>query len=139
MAKNQLKKPGIKTSKINPKATIPDESRHEYPVFSFLHVCERHCLLSEWQGQELIELVNAFKKMESVKWNQLFDHPGLNYEKIHKYSKPPPPQVSPDVTVYGFRVSEKKRVFGYRAGNVFRILWFDRNHEVTPYHKQRRK
>jgi len=130
------------TRKILPEAFIvPDEPRIEYPVFSFIHVSTQHCLLSEWKSNELIELLTALKHMESITWNQLPNHKGLDFTKIdtNRLSKPLPSNVSPEVSVYEISVCPKKRIFGYRIyGNIFRILWFDREHEVVPFRKVRR-
>ena len=140
MAKKIIKNQVPQTGKINPKAfTIEaEESKAGYPVFSFAHVCHNHCLLSEWKGKELIELLSTFKTMESVPWHEIRRHKGLNYKPIDGYSKPLPDFVSPDVTLHEVKVCKRKRFFGYRAGDVFRVIWFDREHEVCPYKKQRR-
>jgi hypothetical protein len=142
MVKKDIVKPKPKKSKINEKAIIrhSENAGKENPVFSFLHVCDNHCLLSAWQGQELLELISTFKTMESLTWNDLVlkRHRGLDYRKEEEYTKPLPPVVSQDVDVCRVKVDgNKKRLWGYRTNNVFRILWFDREHEVIPYHKQK--
>lgn len=122
MAKKIRNKP-LTGSKIPIEAlTLPYQERNEYPVFSFMHVSDQHCLLSDWSGDELIQLIQTFKIMEQLKWPNLKSHRGLNFKPIDKYSKPLPQDVSPDVTVCEIKVCEVKRVFGYRVGNVFRIL-----------------
>ncbi len=137
-----IKRPKPKQSKITEKAIIAHniDTGNNNPVFSFRHVCENHCLLSAWQAGELTELLGTFKLMESLTWNQLVTnrHKGLDFRKEDNYTKSLPPPVSPEVDVCRVKVCEKKRLWGYRAGQVFRILWFDRLHEVVPYHKQKR-
>lgn len=135
----KIKRRRLAGKKIPAEAlTLPEHERHEYPVFSFMHVSETHCLLSKWHGDELIQLIQAFKTMEQLKWTNISSNNGLRFKPIDKYSKPLPPNVSQDVTVCEFRVCDIKRVFGYRVGNVFRILWFDRGHEVCPWNKVKR-
>lgn len=135
----KIKNQPLAGKKIPVKAlTLPDQERNDYPVFSFIHVSEQHCLLSEWQGEELLQLIRALKTMEQLRWTNVGSHGGLRFKPIDNYAKPLPFNVSPEVTVCEFRVCEVKRVFGYRVGNVFRILWFDREHEVCPWHKVRR-
>lgn len=140
MARKKINSPTIHSGKIPEKALIKPQQTPstEYPTFSFLHVCDNHCRLSAWQGQELIDLVNTFKKMESLTWVEIARHSGLRFKKIEGYTKPLPPDVSPEVTVYEVRVCEVKRLFGYRINNIFRVLWFDREHEVCPFNKQKR-
>lgn len=128
-----------------PKGKIPDKAiivtqpeREDYPVFSFLHSSDQHCLLSDWRGDELSELIKAFKTMEALPWNQLQRHHGLGFKVVDSFSRPLPQAISPDETIFEVRVCQRKRVFGYRAGNVFRIIWFDRNHEICPEGKHRR-
>ncbi|WP_338835892.1 MAG6450 family protein [Neomoorella thermoacetica] len=141
MSKRKLKKPSPREGKIPKKALELRQSSYEEdgrPTFSFLHASDNDCLLCEWQKDELQQLVATFKKMEVLTWKEIWQHPGLDLHLVEP-SKPLPPGVSPDVTVYSINVDEKKRIYGYRAGNVFRLLWFDRNHEVCPYHKVKRK
>lgn len=142
MAKNkEIRRQETHKGKIKQSVVIKHANTgNENPVFSFRHVCDNHCLLSDWQGNELIELISTLKTMETLTWNQLVTnrHSGLDYRKENNYAKPLPPRVSPDIDVCRVKVCERKRLWGYRAGNVFRIMWFDRNHEVIPYHKQRK-
>lgn len=140
-----------KRKPINPSVTnkgkIPDSAlcikkikEIGHPVFSFAHVCDKHFLISSWQKDELIELINTFKIMEELPWSRIHNHSGLRFKKIDKKSltKPLPDKVSPEVTVFEVRVCKVKRVFGYRMDDVFRILWFDRGHQVLPENKVRR-
>lgn len=110
----------------------------KHPVFSFRHTSSNHCLLSDWQGTELLELIDTFKKMESLTWNEVLTHKGLQYKVIDKHSRALPPEVSKDVSICEIRICQRKRVFGYRIDDVFRVIWFDRNHEICPEGKQRR-
>lgn len=114
--------------------TVETRSRDEYPVFSFRHVSENHCLLSEWKKDELSELLGAFRTMESLTWNQILGHSGLRFKKIDvtSCSKPLPSNVSDDIPLCEIRVCQKKRIFGYRVNNVFTVIWFDRSHEICP-------
>ena len=132
-------KAGDKPRRISSKVLeAPEEPRSDYPVFSFMHVADKHCLLSKWRGKELDELIEALKTMEQLTWDRIGTHNGLRFTPISNPAKPLPERVSPDETIYEIRVCSVKRVFGYRTGNVFRILWFDREHEVCPWHKVKR-
>lgn len=131
-----------KNNKIPAKATElhKQSTDNETPVFSFKHVCENHCQLSEWQKQELSILIGTFKAMENLCWKDVRKSAGLNMKPVTDsivYSLPH--SVPSDATIQEVKVDDGKRLFGYRAGRVFCIIWFDRNHEVIPYHKAKRK
>lgn len=128
-----------KADKIPSSALIvKDEHKSEYPVFSFIHSSDNHCLLCEWGKHELKELIRAFKMMEELKWTHLPTSP-LRLRKVDHYVIPLPKNVSPDETIYEISVDdENKRLFGYRVDNIFRVLWFDREHSVAPYHKSKK-
>jgi len=38
--------------------------------------------------------------------------------------------------IYSLRLTGKKRVWGIKDGNIFRLLWWDPEHEVCPSHKK---
>ena len=125
-------------SRIPEKATLINSSdTNNSPVFSFKYASQSHCLLSDWRGDELIELINAFKTMESLTWNQVMQHSGLRYKVISNPARKIPADVSPDVSICEVRICKRKRVLGYRSLNVFRIIWFDREHEICPEGKRR--
>jgi len=109
------------------------------PLFSFKHVSDNHCLLCEWGNPELSELIGTLKTMESLTWSQVRQHKGLNLTGVDHPAYPPPPSVPGDASITEVRVDEKRRLFGYRGGRVFHLIWFDRNHQVCPAGKVRRK
>lgn len=130
--RNKIPKPQRAASKIpNSVTDIKEKTKSGYPVLSFKHVSDNHCLLSDWECAELKELIGAFKMLEEVPWTKLHSS-GLRLKSIDSFSKPLPPCVSPDETIYEIRVCIRKRVFGYRTGDIFRIIWFDRSHEICP-------
>jgi hypothetical protein len=134
-----IKKPKLNQGKIPDSALMAkDEPEYSNPVFSFIHSSDNHCLLCEWKKSELKELINAFKIMESLKWSQL-PASSLHFRKVEHYVIPLPNNVSQDETIFEVSIdNEKKRLFGYRVDNIFRILWFDREHSVAPYHKTKK-
>lgn len=131
-----------KHNKIPVKATElhGQSTDNETPVFSFKHVCNNHCQLSDWQKQELALLIGTFKTMENLYWKDMRKCAGLNMKPVTDTIVYPLPQSVPvDATIQEVKVDDEKRLFGYRAGRVFCIIWFDRIHEVIPYHKSKRK
>lgn len=130
--KKQIPNPRREAGRIPESVTvIKDKLKSGYPVLSFKHVSDNHCLLSDWISTEIKELISTFKMLEEVPWNKLHST-GLRLKAIDSFSKPLPPYISPDETIYEIRVCQKKRVFGYRTDDIFRVIWFDRNHEICP-------
>jgi len=130
-----------KLGKRGNRQTIKPEIRstdNETPTFSFKHVCNNHCQLLEWQKQELSQLVNTFKIMESLMWKEVRKHQGLNLHPISRPVYPLPTSVPEDAILEEVKVDEEERIFGYRGGRVFYLIWFDRAHEVCPENKVRR-
>ena len=111
----------------------------QYPVFSFKNVCSNHCQLSDWQGRELLKLITTFKTMESLPWGEVRNHKGLNLKPIEQCAFRLPDSVPEDVVIQEVKVDKKRRLFGYRAGRVFYLIWFDRNHDVVPMGKSKGK
>lgn len=76
--------------------------------------------------------MDTFRLMEQLEWNQILTHTGLQMKKANTktLSKPLPCDISPDVTLYEIRVTQRARIFGYIFNNVFHLVWFDRRHEV---------
>lgn len=42
----------------------------------------------------------------------------------------------PEERIYRFRMSGKRRLWGFRSGNLFRILWYDPEHKIYPVKKR---
>lgn len=129
-----------KCSKITSKATEKPAINYNECCgrFGFLSVCDNHCLLSEWHGSELSELIGCFKKVERTIWKNILKDDGLDYKRHHHINLPLPKNFPPDATLDSIRVNQKMRLYGYRLNDVFYIVWFDREHLVCPVGKQKR-
>lgn len=138
--KTSLNKQG-NSGKISSKATdVIDRSTDDMsPVFSFRHVCSTHCKLSDWRGNEVNLLIKLFQKMEAIPWKDIRGHSGLNYKPVDHYIYKLPEDVPKDITLHELRVDGDRRIFGYRGERVFYLIWFDRNHEVCPQNKSKKK
>lgn len=128
----------IRDKRLSEKAVIAPEDTgstdHMPPVLSFKDVCPNHFQLEEWQGTELKQLVDTLKKLGNSTWQDALKIKGLGIKIVDPktFSKDLPEYISPDVSIYECRVSQRARLFGYRIRNVFHVIWFDRNHEVYP-------
>lgn len=106
--------------------------------FAFEFVCDNKCCLSDWQGMELRLLIDSFKKVEKLTWQQIFTDTGLKWERNKNIAIQLPSNLPEDIKLYSFRVNQKMRVYGYRAQEFFYIVWFDKNHIVCPEDKPKR-
>lgn len=96
------------------------------------------CKISKWQGNELTSLIDCFKKIESLTWDEIFKDDGLNWERNANIAIQLPTNFPTDAKLYSMRVSKKMRIYGYRSEEYFCIIWFDRNHEVCPENKAKK-
>ncbi len=141
MAKKSINKKHEKrkNSKIKSEVTILKDISYDehYARVGFSKVCNQNCLLSEWHGNELKDLIDCFKKLESKTWKEIKKDKGLKYKMITKIAIPPPKILPPDARLSSIRVCSKKRLYGYRVENCFYIIWFDKNHRVCPEDKRK--
>lgn len=113
---------------------VPDEGStdHLSPVFSFSDCCPNHFQLSDWQSDELKALMSTLRDLSGKQWSEVRKIKGFKSVDSVTFSRDLPAYISPDVTIWECRVSGKARLFGHRYKNVFKIVWFDRNHQVYP-------
>jgi|GEM_PF-883290 len=146
MAKPRLPNPKKEKSagkKISEKATagvdkgVSDDDLN--PSFRFTHVDEKKYVLSKWSANEISDLMNALKKIENHTWSQIKsqgstakgESVGCGFKLINPCQKLPE-SVSKDAKISEMRVCKRKRIFGFRLGSIYYIIWFDRDHSVCP-------
>ena len=88
--------------------------------------CDEKYPLYDLQKEELKEFIFFAKKFESLPWRSIKTYKGFKFENIPEISAPS--NIEKDITLSSLRVSEKFRIIGYRQGDYFYIVWFDRNH-----------
>lgn len=79
--------------------------------------------------QELKSFVCFAKKIENAKWIDIQQSNGFKYESI--YNLKLPDTISKDIILKSIRVTGEFRIYGYRMGSDFYIIWFDPNHKLT--------
>jgi hypothetical protein len=90
---------------------------------------------------ELHTLVtNGFKDKEGLNWAMLKTSGSHNIE-INKLIPSAQKRLAEKLLddrdeLFSMRFSGTKRIWGIRDGNVFKILWWDPNHEICPSHKK---
>ncbi len=129
MTKNKLPKP--KKSNILPvkeHALSDDELKAQ---IAFLWLCETNCLLSDWNSKQLDKLVYCFKRMEKSIWRDIKKDTKFNYKTIDHPKIPPPKNLPLDfLKLKSIEVGNFERIYGYRTGHIFNIVFFDSKHKV---------
>jgi hypothetical protein len=119
-----------------PPQTSTDE---DHPSFRFTCVDKNRWRLSDWTSSEINDLLAGLKKIEAYTWGQIKSHGakksggsvGTGYKLISNHPSLPE-SVTEDVKLSEMRIDDKKRIFGFRDGSVYYIIWFDRDHSVCP-------
>lgn len=135
----KIKHPKVNKSK---KLTTPHDVKHrsameKKPVFSFQHLSSDFCI-SKCDKNEKAALADRLRILSQSTWQQLHQLPrhGQGYEKISRdaITAPIPDCITPDDTILAFRFQAKKPMVGFRDGNVFHIVWFDRDFSLYDHH-----
>lgn len=90
--------------------------------------CDKKYPMYKLSSNEIKEFVNYAKLVESLEWEKILIHTGLNYEMLRQLT--PPSNISRDINLYSMRMSQKTRIIGYRQNEFFNIVWFDKNHDT---------
>ncbi|QVL31123.1 hypothetical protein KIH39_20060 [Telmatocola sphagniphila] len=139
------KKPKIAQSPAPPSPRLgnenPEEFRDQTPVWSISifdhqgpwgkHLCEQKDHL--WD-----EIYPKLRNYESMTWNEILqnskrDH-SIEVYKLIKLAQKRLVELRLDDydNLFRFRLSGEMRVWGIREGRVFRLLWWDPEHEICP-------
>jgi len=119
--------PQPETGDFIPTATEANPPDAEYPLFSLRHVDKRYCI-SACQKTEKVSFVNKLLKWSGMTWTELrlAHRHGLGYELIGTLDAKLPASAPTGAQAIAFRFHDKAPVVGYRDGNVFYAVWFDR-------------
>ncbi|MBN2072626.1 MAG: hypothetical protein JW770_01600 [Actinobacteria bacterium] len=99
--------------------------------FSFKWCADNTCLLSEWGGRQLDKLIYCFKRLGNAIWRDIKTDRKFNYKTIDYPKINPPGNLPPDfIKLKSIEVGEIERIYGYRTGAVFSIVFFDCKHQV---------
>ena len=101
-----------------------------------------HQCLSEWTAEELRGFSEFCSKVSRRTWMQIYasggrsgSRTGLGYEPVPRVALPDTAflanVLSEDITWFELRVTEKARVFGFRAEHAFFLVFLDRGHQIT--------
>ena len=76
-------------------------------------------------SEEAFSLLNTFKKISKMSWDELYKDNGLKWELI--YSK----KGKNRENIYSFRINKKFRATALRVADYLRILSLHPNHDST--------
>ncbi|WP_196757837.1 hypothetical protein [Gluconobacter potus] len=108
-------------------------SDSQKPLFCFEHMVSGYDI-NECERNEKAQILSALYTRSRMSWSELRTAPrhGLGYEKIARTSINPtvPEVITEDVDIIAFRCIGLAPMIGYKDGNIFRIVWIDREFKV---------
>lgn len=136
------------------RVRIRDSQKQDYSVrkvdvdYSALPVCWQFCSMDmsgpfscagitfdEWQL-----ILSKMRQWEKMTWYEIAgrrDH-AIDVDNLSSEAKKRLIELQLDDIdeVFSLHIDGKKRLFGIRDRNIFRVLWWDREHKVCPSHLQ---
>lgn len=146
MSREKVKKPRIvQEPHIQKQPTIgnylaSNDSGSVFWSFSLLD-CDGPWGFNKICRDELHQLVtNGFKHKEGVSWAEIKSSGSHHVEKnkLIKNAQKRLAEIYLDDhdELFSMRLTGKKRIWGIRDGNIFKLLWWDPEHEVCPSYKK---
>ncbi len=124
---------------------IPDqiESNEKSPIWSFkLFDSQLELPNGSDTSSDFREICNHIKSYEGMTWNQILtrtdrDH-FISVAKIKRFAQDRLQTIGLDEveTLVRFRFSGRNRLWGMKEGIIFRVLWWDPEHEICPSEKR---
>jgi hypothetical protein len=99
-----------------------------------------HQCLSEWTTDELKAFSAFCRKLAQMTWQQIVETGGKRKTGV-AWTQISPDQlpntdfmesISEDLSWIELRVTQEARVFGFRAGQAFFLVFLDRTHDIIP-------
>lgn len=118
--------------------SIPVNPRARNPVWAFRIVdTQGPWGWSRMDGQRLGEVLERFKAFESMTWQEI-DGPtgghGVEVSQLCKEAQNRLAEIRQDDAdvLFSLRLTGKRRVWGILEEHVYKVLWWDPEHEVCP-------
>lgn len=106
------------------------DSNSLYPSFSLKYL-QNNYHLSDCTNEEKLSFLDALLKRSKMRWCEIeqANKSGLGKENIDRNSikVPIPSVVKEDAKIWALRFKGKAPMVGYREGEIFHILWIDRD------------
>jgi len=104
-----------------------------YIFLSLAYIQHQWERFSDWEAKEMKQFWEFNSTIHQLTWDKAYSHSGLRYKKINENKYPAggiKENLSPDVSLFEFRITDKARVHGFRINNIFFLCWLDRNHRI---------
>jgi hypothetical protein len=122
---------------------LSEDSNKERPYVSLRYYWPDHECFSHWGGDKLKAFSRFCRKLNQVKWQDIYksaghvgDKTGFGYTPHKNQSVlPNNPEMSGfslDLTWFELRVDQESRVHGFRAQDAFFLVFLDRDHRIYP-------
>lgn len=115
--------------RIQPRTSYTKSDLDEHPVFSLRYLGGDYCL-SKCQREEKAAFASTLHQLGQRTWGEIngLDRHKNGSEIIPRESIKGkiPNHITPDVRFIAFRFYKKAPMVGYREGNIFHIIWLDR-------------
>jgi hypothetical protein len=86
-------------------------------------------LSKEW----IVQMLKQFKVLGGISWDEIAKYGGLGWDCVPQHRmKYQIPKSLGRTELYHIKISGKSRVWGFREGDSFQLVWFDPEHKVTP-------
>lgn len=114
--------------RLSPTKTDSPSPDSLFPVFSLRFVGGDYCL-SHCEKDDKASFADRIHKLSKMSWSEIKQAPrhGWGIEPIDQLNNRLPHQAPEGARALALRFSGKKPMVGYRDGNIFYIVWFDRN------------
>lgn len=117
-------------SRISQKATEVIVRR---PSVCFHHLTDTVASLDDVDKDWLIQMLKQFKIFGGINWDDISKVKGLGWDRVPgKNMKYTIPKSIGKNELYHLYITRKSRVWGYRDGDAFQLVWLDPEHKVTP-------
>ncbi|MEB3162346.1 MAG: hypothetical protein VKK80_03880 [Prochlorothrix sp.] len=118
---------------VTPATTPAIPPGQPKPLFS-LQFLNQEYGLSACTQEEKAAFADTLYHLSQLSWTEIISAPrhGLGCEKIKRNSirSAIPAHITEEVNFIAFRFYGKAPIVGYREGNIFHLIWLDRNFKL---------
>lgn len=124
-----------------PKRTPPLHDLHPYFSFRYYHQEHKKYNFNDFSRDEFLRLVDRLRELSQFTWKQiLIDHSRFWHAHEVNWSKTDEQNGFAHLEAklqgyppYQLKMFEECRIFGFiNNDNIFKIVWIDRHHEISP-------
>lgn len=111
----------------------PPTTKEPKPSLCFFDYEETVMVLKDIPHDFFRHTIRQCKLLSSLTWNEIYRHDGLGWDEVPESNmKFKIPSRINRKELHHIKVSRRGRIWGYREGNSFHVVWFDPDHQVTP-------